>query len=243
MSVLLLRICNIKERNILIDYYANDMDNPNNKELKDEITNKVNEQYSKLKFEDGIDKNSLNIKTLNDKTIELFYFVTTAGYAYIAVVEILSVYLENFSDASIYELFEKIDTTGIKKLVDKNTNKITNVGEQNLKYLIDNYKDSYNNTSNGLIEEDKKDSKIDKINNQINDAKNEMQNNVKNMMNNITDFKDMEKKSVTIVDTSMKFQNDAFKLKNKSRWAFLKSKTFIIVAVVILLLFLFIVIF
>ena len=118
----------------------------------------------------------------------------------------------------VFELLEDIESQNIKKFIDDD-DKLSNVGQQNLRMYIDKYHSNYSLEGESLIDDDPQSQKISIINSQINDVKNDMKNNVKNMMTNMQDMNEIEGKSVSIKDTSFQFQKDSKSLENRMRRA------------------------
>ena len=77
--------------------------------LKDSIEKKALELINKINPENGPEKNRINFQTSSDKIINIYYNLINKGILYIVFVEIMSVYLDNFKDESIFELIEEID--------------------------------------------------------------------------------------------------------------------------------------
>ena len=161
------------------------------------------------------------------------------GILYIVFVEILSIYLDNFKEESIFELIEEIDSQNIKLNVDNN-GKLTNAGKQNLKFSVEKYQNTFysrndlpNNAS--LIEEAPQDNKIAVINEQIKGVSNDMKNNVKNMITNINDINEIENKSVAIKDTSFQFRRDSLALEKKMKRNVWRNRIILIAVVLIIL--------
>ena len=237
MSILYICISNQKSQSIIGSYNPVEI---NNSSLKDQIENKVNELVSKLKAEEGPEKNVVNFQTLSDKKIDLYYSLLNKGILYIVFVELLSIYLENFKEDSIFELIEQIESQNIKLNVDKN-GKLTNIGKQNLKFAVEKYQNSFFSRSDlpsnpSLIEEaPPQDNKIAVINEQIRGVSNDMKNNVKNMITNINDINEIENKSVAIKDSSFKFRRDSLALEKKMKKNAWRNRIILIVVVVVVL--------
>ena len=237
MSILYICISNQKSQSIIGSYNPVEI---NNSSLKDQIENKVNELVSKLKAEEGPEKNVVNFQTLSDKKIDLYYSLLNKGILYIVFVELLSIYLENFKEDSIFELIEQIESQNIKLNVDKN-GKLTNIGKQNLKFAVEKYQNSFFSRSDlpsnpSLIEEaPPQDNKIAVINEQIRGVSNDMKNNVKNMITNINDINEIENKSVAIKDSSFKFRRDSLALEKKMKKNVWRNRIILIVVVVVVL--------
>ena len=141
---------------------------------------------------------------------------------------------KTFKDSYVFELLEDIESQNIKRFIDDD-DKLSNVGQQNLRMYIDKYHTNYNLEGESLIDDDPQSQKISIINSQINDVKNDMQNNVKNMMTNMQDMNEIEGKSVSIKDTSFQFQKDSKSLENKMRRAAFRNKVLLFIAVVVVL--------
>ena len=237
MSILYICIANQNTQSIIGSYNPIEM---NNSSLKDTIENKTYELISKLKVENGPEKNMVNFQSLSDKKIDIYYSLLNKGILYIVFVEILFIYLEHFKEDSIFELIEEIDTQGIKLNVDK-TGKLTNVGVQNLKFAVEKYQNTFFNkndlvNNHSLIEEaPPQDNKIAVINEQIKGISNDMKNNVKNMMTNINDINEIENKSVEIKDSSFKFRKDSLALEKKMKRNAWKNRVILTIVVACLL--------
>lgn len=240
MSILYFQIVNLKTKTIIGNYIPQELDNSS---LRTSIETKSQDLISRFKLENGIEKNVFNFQTLSDKKIDIIYSITNSGILYLAFVEILSFHLESFNENTIFELFEEIDNQSIKTNIEKN-GKLSNVGQQNLKFSIEKYQSSYFSNSgihnnSGLIEEAPKDNKIKVVNDRINDVKNDMQQNVKNMITNINDINEMEGKSVAIKDSSFQFRRNSMNLENKMRKNACKNKIILgaVIGVIVLILF------
>ena len=189
MSIIYLCIANQNNKSIIGSYNPIEMEKSS---LKGSIENKALELINKINPENGPEKNTINFQTSSDKIINIYYTLINKGILYIVFVEIMSVYLDNFKDETIFELIEEIDNQGIKSNVDK-SGKLTNIGKQNLKFSVEKYQNSFFSekefaTNPSLIEEAPKDNKIAVINEQIKGVQNDMKNNVKNMVVNIQDI-------------------------------------------------------
>ena len=231
MSILYFSIIDKEKDNILGSYIPLDI---NNSSLKDSIESKINELMTKIKIENGLEKNIINFQTLSDKKIDIFYILTNKNILYIVFVEVLFIY--NFKDEAIFELVEEIDSQGgIKKHLDTN-GKLSKVGEQNLKFSIEKYQNTFfskNDVGNSSLIEEPKNNKIQVINEQIKSVQNDMKNNVKNMMGNINDINEIENKSVVIKDSSFKFRSDSLALEKKMKRKAWKNRIILIAIVVI----------
>ena len=139
MSIIYICISNQKTQKIIGSYNPVEIENST---LKNQMESKAYELISKLKIENGIEKNVVNFKSLSDKKIDLYYSLLNNGFLYIIFVEVFSIYLEAFKEDSIFELIEQIDSQGIKLNVDK-SGKFTSAGKQNLKFVIEKYQNSF----------------------------------------------------------------------------------------------------
>ena len=236
MSIIYICIANQNNKSIIGSYNPIEMEKSS---LKESIENKALELINKINPENGPEKNTINFQTSSDKIINIYYTLINKGILYIVFVEIMSVYLDNFKDETIFELIEEIDNQGIKSNVDK-SGKLTNIGKQNLKFSVEKYQNSFFSekefaTNPSLIEEAPKDNKIAVINEQIKGVQNDMKNNVKNMVVNIQDINEMENKSNVIKDASFQFRKDSLALEKKMKKNNLRSKIILTIVVVIVL--------
>ena len=236
MSIIYLCIANQNNKSIIGSYNPIEMEKSS---LKESIENKALELINKINPENGPEKNTINFQTSSDKIINIYYTLINKGILYIVFVEIMSVYLDNFKDETIFELIEEIDNQGIKSNIDK-SGKLTNIGKQNLKFSVEKYQNSFFSekefaTNPSLIEEAPKDNKIAVINEQIKGVQNDMKNNVKNMVVNIQDINEMENKSNVIKDASFQFRKDSLALEKKMKKNNLRSKIILTIVVVIVL--------
>ena len=232
MSILYLEIYNLEAQQTIGTYEHQELKNT---PLKNLIENKCKELFSQIKIEAKSVKNHINLKNDAKRSIESYYLCTNSGTLYIAFIELSSENSKTFKDNYIYELLEDIDSQNIKKFVDDD-DKLSNVGQQNLRMYIDKYHNNYNyDSQESLIDDDPQSQKISIINSQINDVKNDMKENVKNMMNNMQDMNEIEGKSVSIKDTSFQFQKDAKSLENKMKKAACRNKVLLCVALSALL--------
>ena len=229
MSIIYISISDQNKKSVIGTYNPIEIEKSS---LKDSIEKKVNELINKINIENGPEKNRINFQTSSEKIINIYYSLLNKGILYILFVEVLSIYLDNFNDESIFELIEEIDNQGIISNTDKN-GKLNNIGKQNLKFVVEKYQNSFyegKEVSNpSLIEEAPKDNKIAVINEQIRGVQNDMKNNVKNMITNI------ENKSVAIKDTSFQFRKDSLALEKKMRRNALRNKIILTIVVILIL--------
>jgi hypothetical protein len=236
MSIIYLCIANQNNKSIIGSYNPIEMEKSS---LKDSIEKKALELINKINPENGPEKNRINFQTSSDKIINIYYNLINKGILYIVFVEIMSVYLDNFKDESIFELIEEIDNQGIKSNIDK-SGKLNNIGKQNLKFSVEKYQNSFFAekdfaTNPSLIEEAPKDNKIAVINEQIKGVQNDMKNNVKNMVVNIQDINEMENKSSVIKDASFQFRKDSLALEKKMKKNYFRSKIILTIVIVTVL--------
>lgn len=236
MSILYICIVNQNIKSIIGSYNPIEIDKSS---LKDSIEKEVNELINRINPDNGLEKNNKNFQTSSDKIINIYYSLINKGILYIVFVEILSIYLDNFKEESIYELIEEIDNQGIRTNLDK-SGKLNNIGKQNLKFAVEKYQNSFfagnelvSNPS--LIEEAPKDNKIAVINEQIKGVQNDMKNNVKNMITNIQDINEMENKSVAIKDASFQYRKDSLALERKMKKNAFRNKLILTIVVIIVL--------
>ena len=236
MSILYICIVDQNKQSIIGSYNPIEI---NNSSLKKQIETKLYELINKIKIENGPEKNIVNFQTSSEKKIDIFYSLITKGILYIVFVEILSIYLEHFSEDSIYELIEEIETKGIRLNVDK-AGKLTNIGNQNLKFSVEKYQNTFFNKNEilsnpSLIEEEPQNNKIAVINEQIKGVSNDMKNNVKNIITNMQDINEIENKSVAIKDSSFQFRRDSLALEKKMKKNVFRNRIILIVVVVTVL--------
>ena len=235
MSIIYISISDQNKKSVIGTYNPIEIEKSS---LKDSIEKKVNELINKISIENGPEKNRINFQTSSEKIITIYYSLLNKGILYILFVEVLSIYLDNFNDESIFELIEEIDNQGIISNTDKN-GKLNNIGKQNLKFVVEKYQNSFyegKEVSNpSLIEEAPKDNKIAVINEQIRGVQNDMKNNVKNMITNIQDINEIENKSVAIKDTSFQFRKDSLALEKKMRRNALRNKIILTIVVILIL--------
>ena len=175
MSIIYLSIANQHNKSIIGSYYPVEIDKSS---LKDSIEKKINELINKINPENGPEKNRINFQTSSEKIINIYYSLINKGILYIVFVEILSIYLDNFNDESIFEMIEEIDNQGIISNTDK-SGKLNNIGKQNLKFAVEKYQNSFFEgkevaSNPSLIEEAPKDNKIAVINEQIKGVQNDI---------------------------------------------------------------------
>ena len=228
MSILYLQIINLESQEIIGTYEHKDLKKIS---FKKEIEDKSKELLKQIKPENKSIKKHINFQNELNKSIEIYYLSTNNGTLYLSFIELTSQNSKTFKDNYIYELLENIDSQNIKKFVDDN-DKLSNVGQQNLRMSIENYHNTYfYESGESLIEEDPQSNKISIINSQINDVKNDMKENVKNMMNNMSDMNEIEGKSVSIKDTSFQFQKDAKTLENKIKREACRNKAILCITI------------
>ena len=235
MSIIYISISDQNNKSIIGSYNPIEIEKSS---LKDSIEKKVNELINKISIENGPEKNRINFQTSSEKIINIYYSLLNKGILYILFVEVLSIYLDNFNDESIFDLIQEIDNQGIISNTDKN-GKLNNIGKQNLKFVIEKYQNSFfegKEVSNpSLIEEAPKDNKIAVINEQIRGVQNDMKNNVKNMVVNIQDINEMENKSSVIKDASFQFRKDSLALEKKMKKNYFRSKIILTIVIVTVL--------
>lgn len=140
-----------------------------------------------------------------------FYSITSQGTFYLSVTSINSTYSDQ--NNLMFELFEDIEHQGIKKLIDKNGN-LSRVGNQNLKFIIEQNNNKMKGQNN---EEGENNNKIVILNNQINDINNDVKTSVKNMIVSVNEMKYLDNKSSEIKDISYKFQQSSYDVERKMR--------------------------
>ena len=133
MSILYICIANQNNKSIIGSYNPIEIDKSS---LKDSIEKKVAEITNRINPENGVEKNCINFQTSSEKIINIYYSLINKGILYIVFVEILSLYLDNFKDETIFELIEEIDNQGIKSNIDK-SGKLNTIGKQNLKFAVE----------------------------------------------------------------------------------------------------------
>ena len=236
MSILYICIVNQNKQSIIGSYNPVEI---NNSSLKEQIETRTMELISKLKVENGPEKNVVNFQKYSDKKIDMYYNLLTKGILYIVFVEIFAIYLENFKEDSIFELIEEIENQNIRVNVDNN-GKLTNAGKQNLKFSVEKYQNTFYSRNDlpsnpSLIEEAPQDNKIAVINEQIKGVSNDMKNNVKNIITNINDINEIENKSVAIKDTSFQFRRNSLALERKMKRNVWRNRIILIVVVLFVL--------
>lgn len=224
MSILFLQIANLESKFIIGTYYPQDVQNSS---LREEMTKKSNELINSITPDNETKKRGIDFKTVKDKAIKIFYYSTNTAIIYISFIEIAILDLPKFEENNIYELFMNLENQNIKKLVD-DTGKLTNVGMQNLKFSIEKYQQMNDSMDDAQTQ------KISLINDHINDVKNDMKENVKNIMTNMQDMNEIEGKSVSIKDSSLRFRQDAKGLENKMKRNLIRNIIlFIVLAIII----------
>ena len=230
-------------------YIDNKIDNKNIDNIKftcDEIFLKNSENPPK----------STKNKTETEKYI-ILYTIKNSIFFYLAVVLKNSLYSEH--ENLIYELFDDIENSGIRKLVDKN-GELSFIGKQNLKFCIEQdleenkkalqnqNENSTNNTNinnslNDYYEDKNYVSKLSLLNNEINDIQNDVKQSMKNIIGNVNEMQELDEKSSKIKDISFQFQKDASILQRKVRCRKILYITIIIsiilVIIIIVLFFIF----
>ena len=181
-------------------------DNSISEKDKEYITSKATETFTNFSEKD---LGSKEYKILDNNNFSIFYLITSSGTFYLSIVSIHSIYMDQ--NNLMFEFFEDIEHQGIKKLIDNNTGKLSRVGNQNLKFSIENNNIKMKST-NGT-----EGNKIKNLNNQINDINNEMKNSVKNMIVSVNEMNNLDSKSAEIKDMSYKFQQGAYDVERKVR--------------------------
>ena len=224
MSILFLQISNLETKNVIGTYLPLEMQNSS---LKDELEKKSNELLNSITVDNESKKRGIDFKTIKEKAIKIFYYTTNRGILYLSFIEISLLDLPKFEENNVYDLFLNLENQNIIKLVNDN-GKLTNVGIQNLKFSIEKYQQS-----NDLVD-DAQTHKISLINDHLNDVKNNMKENVKNLMNNMQDMNEIEGKSVSIKDTSLRFRRDSKGLENRMRRNFYRNSIIFVCLVIAL---------
>ena len=167
-------------------------DNSISEKDKEYIITKATETFTNFSEKDV---GSKEYKILDNNIFSIFYLITSSGTFYLSIVSIHSIYMDQ--NNLMFEFFEDIEHQGIKKLIDNSTGKLSRVGNQNLKFSIENNNIKMKST-NGP-----EGNKIKNLNSQINDINNEMNN--------------LDSKSAEIKDMSYKFQQGAYDVERRVR--------------------------
>ena len=183
-------------------------DNTLSEEDKNYIISSAENIYKNFKEKDNGSKEHL---ILENNKFCAFYSVTSSGTFYLSITNINSIYTDK--NNLMFELFEDIEHQGIKKLVDKNGN-LSRVGNQNLKFSIEQNNMKINSEEKNNNEDE---SKIVKLNNQINDINNDVKNSVKNMIVSVKEMNYLDNKSSELKDMSYKFQQESYDVERKMR--------------------------
>ena len=181
-------------------------DNSISEKDKEYIITKATETFTNFSEKDV---GSKEYKILDNNIFSIFYLITSSGTFYLSIVSIHSIYMDQ--NNLMFEFFEDIEHQGIKKLIDNSTGKLSRVGNQNLKFSIENNNIKMKNT-NGP-----EGNKIKNLNSQINDINNEMKNSVKNMIVSVNEMNNLDSKSAEIKDMSYKFQQGAYDVERRVR--------------------------
>ena len=167
-------------------------DNSISEKDKEYIITKATETFTNFSEKDV---GSKEYKILDNNIFSIFYLITSSGTFYLSIVSIHSIYMDQ--NNLMFEFFEDIEHQGIKKLIDNSTGKLSRVGNQNLKFSIENNNIKMKST-NGPER-----NKIKNLNSQINDINNEMNH--------------LDSKSAEIKDMSYKFQQGAYDVERRVR--------------------------
>ena len=181
-------------------------DNSISEKDKEYIITKATETFTNFSEKDV---GSKEYKILDNNIFSIFYLITSSGTFYLSIVSIHSIYMDQ--NNLMFEFFEDIEHQGIKKLIDNSTGKLSRVGNQNLKFSIENNNIKMKST-NGP-----EGNKIKNLNSQINDINNEMKNSVKNMIVSVNEMNNLDSKSAEIKDMSYKFQQRAYDVERRVR--------------------------
>ena len=167
-------------------------------------------------------KNKKNLFTLEN--FKIYFTLKNNGTFYLACIkkdEFKDKQLEKNKEKLIFDLIDDIDNQNIRKLVNKN-GELTNVGKQNLKFMIEKKERELNEEDlvSNIVDnsDDNSINKITFLNTQINDIKKDVKLSVKNMINNVSEMQEIDSKSAQIKDTSYKFQQDAANLERNLRF-------------------------
>ena len=158
------------------------------------------------------DVGSKDYSVLDNNHYCIFYSITSSGTFYLSVASVQSIYMDQ--NNLMFELFEDIEHQGIKKLIDKD-GKLTRVGNQNLKFTIEQNNNKMKGQNND--EENKDNNKIVILNNQINDINNDVKNSVKNMIVSVNEMKYLDNKSSELKDISDSFRQGSYDIERKIR--------------------------
>ena len=181
-------------------------DNSISEKDKEYIITKATETFTNFSEKDV---GSKEYKILDNNIFSIFYLITSSGTFYLSIVSIHSIYMDQ--NNLMFEFFEDIEHQGIKKLIDNSTGKLSRVGNQNLKFSIENNNIKMKST-NGP-----EGNKIKNLNSQINDINNEMKNSVKNMIVSVNEMNNLDSKSAEIKDMSYKFRQGAYDVERRVR--------------------------
>ena len=177
-----------------------------------EYINQIKLTSKDILFKEKKEKQKTN--KINFPEHNLYYILTNSDIFYFAAIKKNSKY--SIQENLIFDLIQDIDNQGIKKLIDKNGN-LSRVGNQNLKFSIEqnNIKMKGQNIINE--KENKDESKIVILNSQINDINNDVKNSVKNMIVSVNEMNYLDNKSSEIKDISYKFQQSSYDVERKMR--------------------------
>ena len=194
MIILFLQIINIESQKIIGNYESNELKDTI---LKNEIENKSKELISQIKLENNSVKKHISLKSFSNVSLEIYYLLTNSNILYLSFNKFPSDNSLEFKDNYIFELLENIDSQNIIKFVDEN-NKLTNVGQQNLRMCIDKYYNALNYNAREIFVKNNSENKINKI---YNEQRSEEEDERNETHNNIKDINEIEENSLNVRNT------------------------------------------
>ena len=183
--------------------------------------NDLNEIVStSSKIFSNISESQKNIRNSdNFKNYEIYYILTNTDTFYLSALKKGS----NIEEDEIYQLFEDIESQGIKKLTDKN-GELSKIGKQNLKFCIEQNKKNIKK-NNSILDFFKLNNKKEQNSNTIsllNDVHNDIKDDgtkkllISNDPDNINEI-NLDKKDKNEINLNDESQSDTLQNRNKCR--------------------------
>lgn len=201
-------------------------------------TSQTDIQEITSKFEEILNQSKLSeIKNKKNKLTSVkynyLYFLNKNNVFFFGAILKSS---QNSNENSLFELIEDIEHQGILKLVDKNK-ELTNVGKQNLIYLIEKYLNEKSRSNSSGDQSFEKNSyelenrdKILTVSNDVNEIKDNMKAGMKNLFSNIDMANELDSKAMRINNNSLLFKQDSENLRKQTQW---RNRRFMIIIIVI----------
>ena len=180
------------------------------------IVNEAHEIFSRFCSSGEKVKDERN--KINAKDDGIYYFTISSQNIFLMVLT-----EQNVRERTAFELLNNIQNENIHLLTKEGIRELNTVGKQQLKLVVENFKE--NNGSE----------KIEQINIEIDDAKDIMKNNIKDMTENIDKVGELENKAVMIEQSANDYNKQAVALRKATWWANCKWTIILIIVIILLI--------